>query len=78
MGRRTGGACASTARFVICHAYDGYTTNLPLAEALKPDVLLVHSVDGRPLEVEHGGPCRVVTPQLRPGRAPSGSRDSSC
>lgn len=53
-----------TARFVMCHAYDGYTTNLPLAEALKPDVLLVHSFDGRPLEVEHGGPCRVVTPQL--------------
>lgn len=53
-----------TARFVMCHAYDGYTTNLPLAEALKPDVLLVHSFDGRPLEAEHGGPCRVVTPQL--------------
>ncbi|MBK7075430.1 MAG: sulfite oxidase-like oxidoreductase [Myxococcales bacterium] len=53
-----------TARFVMCHAYDGYTTNLPLAEALKPDVLLVHTFDGAPLEVEHGGPCRVITPQL--------------
>lgn len=53
-----------TARFVMCHAYDGYTTNLPLAEALKPDVLLAHTFDGRPLEAEHGGPCRVVTPQL--------------
>ena len=53
-----------TARFVMCHAYDGYTTNLPLAEALKPDVLLVHTFDGRPLETAHGGPCRSVTPQL--------------
>jgi DMSO/TMAO reductase YedYZ molybdopterin-dependent catalytic subunit len=53
-----------TARFVMCHAYDGYTTNLPLAEALKADVLLVHTVDGRPLEAEHGGPCRIITPQL--------------
>lgn len=53
-----------TAAFVMCHAYDGYTTNLPLAEALKPDVLLAHTFDGRPLEPEHGGPCRVVTPQL--------------
>ena len=53
-----------TARAVMCHAYDGYTTNLPLAEALKPDVLLVHTFDGRPLEAEHGGPCRIVTPQL--------------
>lgn len=52
------------ARFVMCHAFDGYTVNLPLAEALKPDVLLVHTVDGAPLPVEHGGPCRVITPQL--------------
>jgi DMSO/TMAO reductase YedYZ molybdopterin-dependent catalytic subunit len=52
------------ARFVMCHAYDSYTTNLPLAEALKPDVLLVHTADGAPLPAEHGGPVRVITPQL--------------
>jgi DMSO/TMAO reductase YedYZ molybdopterin-dependent catalytic subunit len=55
---------ADAARFVLCHAFDGYTTNLPLAEALKADVLLVHTVNGQPLPVEHGGPCRVITPQL--------------
>jgi DMSO/TMAO reductase YedYZ molybdopterin-dependent catalytic subunit len=49
---------------VMCYAYDGYTTNLPMAEALSPDVLLAHTFDGRPLDLEHGGPCRVVTPQL--------------
>ena len=54
----------AAARFVMFHAYDRYTTNLPLAEALKPDVLLVHTVDGAPLERDHGGPCRVITPQL--------------
>ena len=43
---------------------DGYTTNLPLAEALKDDVLLVHTVDGEPLPREHGGPVRMITPQL--------------
>ena len=52
------------ATHVLEHAEYGYTTNLPLAEALKPDVLLVHTFDGAPLEVEHGGPCRVITPQL--------------
>jgi DMSO/TMAO reductase YedYZ molybdopterin-dependent catalytic subunit len=52
------------ATHVLCHAYDGYTTNLPLEEALKPDVLLVHTVDGEPLPREHGGPVRVITPQL--------------
>jgi DMSO/TMAO reductase YedYZ molybdopterin-dependent catalytic subunit len=54
----------AAARFLLCHASDGYTVNLPLAEALKPDVLLVHTADGAPLPVEHGGPCRVITPQL--------------
>jgi DMSO/TMAO reductase YedYZ molybdopterin-dependent catalytic subunit len=52
------------ARFVLCHAHDGYTTNLPLEEALKDDVLLAHSVGGEPLTREHGGPVRMVTPQL--------------
>lgn len=52
------------ATHVLLHAHDGYTTNLPLEEALKDDVLLAHTVDGAPLSTEHGGPCRVVTPQL--------------
>ena len=41
-----------------------YTTNLSLEEAMKPDVLLVHTVEGGPLPPEHGGPCRMITPQL--------------
>lgn len=52
------------ATHLMAHAADGYSTNLPLAEALKPDVLVVHAVDGEPLAPEHGGPVRVVTPQL--------------
>lgn len=52
------------AEHLMCYAFDGYTTNLPLVEALKPDVLLVHHADGAPLEVEHGGPLRMITPQL--------------
>jgi DMSO/TMAO reductase YedYZ molybdopterin-dependent catalytic subunit len=52
------------AEFVLCHAHDSYTTNLSLAEALKDDVLLVHGADGQPLPREHGGPVRLITPQL--------------
>ena len=59
------------ARVVFCTAYDKmpgthipYTTNLPLAKALAPDVLLVHSWEGAPLPREHGGPCRIITPRL--------------
>ena len=52
------------ATHLMTHAYDGYSTNLPLEEALKDDVLLVHTAEGKPLPVEHGGPVRVITPQL--------------
>ncbi|MCF0070793.1 molybdopterin-dependent oxidoreductase [Dyadobacter sp. CY261] len=54
----------STATHVLCHGYDKYTTNLSLEEALKEDVLLVHTADGKPLEKDHGGPVRMITPQL--------------
>lgn len=52
------------AAHVLCQGHDGYSTNLPLAEALKDDVLLVHGVDDGPLPREHGGPVRMITPQL--------------
>ncbi len=55
---------APEATHVMTHAYDGYSTNLPIEEAIKEDVLLVVGVDGRPLPREHGGPVRVVVPQL--------------
>jgi len=55
---------ASGATHVMTHAYDGYSANLPLEEALKPDVLLVHTVEGKPIPAERGGPARVVVPQL--------------
>ena len=59
------------AQFVLCTgsdfmpgSYIPYTTNLPLARAVDDDVLLVHTWEGRPLPVEHGGPCRLITPKL--------------
>jgi len=52
------------ATHLMTYAADGYSANLPLEEALKPDVLLVHTVDGAPLTASHGGPVRVVVPQL--------------
>ena len=52
------------ASHLLIHGYDGYTTNVSLEEALKDDVLLVHTVDGEPLPIEHGGPVRMITPQL--------------
>jgi DMSO/TMAO reductase YedYZ molybdopterin-dependent catalytic subunit len=52
------------ARFVLIQSYDTYTTSLPLAEFAVPDALLATHWEGEPLTVEHGGPLRVVVPQL--------------
>ena len=47
---------------VIFGAMDGHTTNLPLAECTRQEVLFVSEFDGDPLPSDHGGPLRVVTP----------------
>ena len=52
------------ARFVLVQSYDTYTTNLPLDEFTVSDALLATHWEGEPLTVEHGGPLRVVVPQL--------------
>ena len=51
------------ARFVTLHGADGYTTNLPLEALLDDDVILAHSVFGKPLAPDHGGPVRLVVPK---------------
>ncbi len=52
------------ARFVVLRGYDGYTTNLPLADFAAENAILAHSWEGRPLTPEHGGPVRLVVPHL--------------
>ncbi|MDB5372947.1 MAG: Oxidoreductase molybdopterin binding protein [Belnapia sp.] len=58
------------ARFVGFTSYDGYTTNVPLAEFLEEDVLLAHSWEGAPITRQHGGPVRVVLPRLYLWKSP--------
>ena len=50
------------AKYVTAHCYDGYTTNLLLADLLRDDALFAHMLDGSPLPPEHGGPMRLVVP----------------
>ncbi len=52
------------AGFVLFTSSDRYTTNLPVAALFAQDALLATSLDGEALSVRHGGPVRVVIPQL--------------
>ncbi|MCC6588943.1 MAG: sulfite oxidase-like oxidoreductase [Bryobacterales bacterium] len=59
------GGMMSSAQFVLAHGYDyGWTTNLPLEDFMAEDALIACSHDGEPLELEHGGPVRLIVPQL--------------
>ncbi|QSG02253.1 sulfite oxidase-like oxidoreductase [Natranaeroarchaeum sulfidigenes] len=50
------------ASHVLFYALDDYTTNLPLEDCLRPEVLFAYEFDGESLPEDHGGPLRVVTP----------------
>jgi DMSO/TMAO reductase YedYZ molybdopterin-dependent catalytic subunit len=52
------------AAFVLVHAEQGYTANVPLADLDRDDVLLATHHDGDPLTADHGYPVRLVVPHL--------------
>ncbi|MFC7157402.1 sulfite oxidase-like oxidoreductase [Halomarina halobia] len=47
---------------VVFRSLDGYSTDLPLEECMREEVLFTWELDGQPLPSDHGGPLRVVTP----------------
>jgi DMSO/TMAO reductase YedYZ molybdopterin-dependent catalytic subunit len=52
------------ARYAMVHAEYGFTTNLPLADLDRDDVLFADKHDGKPLTPDHGWPLRLVVPHL--------------
>jgi len=54
-----------TARHVIFEAIPGgYTSNVPIKEALAPQNLIAHKYEGSPLARAHGAPVRALIPDL--------------
>jgi len=47
----------------MLYSGEGYTTSLPLEVLMDDDVLLAHSLDGKPLPEDHGGPLRLIVPK---------------
>lgn len=51
-----------SARFVIFEAHAGYTSNIPISEAGKQNVILAHRFFGKALPRAHGAPVRALVP----------------
>jgi DMSO/TMAO reductase YedYZ molybdopterin-dependent catalytic subunit len=52
------------AAYVLVHAEQGFTANLPLADLDRDEVLLATHHDGEPLTADHGYPLRLIVPHL--------------
>ena len=51
-----------SARYVIAHAEQGFTANLPLGALEDEEALIAYEADGEPLTPEHGWPLRLMAP----------------
>ncbi len=51
-----------SARFVIAHAEQGFTSNMPLGAIEDEHALIAYEADGEPLTPDHGRPLRLVVP----------------
>jgi DMSO/TMAO reductase YedYZ molybdopterin-dependent catalytic subunit len=51
-----------TARFVVAHAEQGFTANVPVEAIEADDAMLAYEADGEALTPDHGYPLRLVVP----------------
>jgi DMSO/TMAO reductase YedYZ molybdopterin-dependent catalytic subunit len=51
-----------TARFVVAHAEQGFTANVPISYLEDENALLAYEADGEELTPDHGWPLRLVIP----------------
>jgi DMSO/TMAO reductase YedYZ molybdopterin-dependent catalytic subunit len=52
-----------SARYIVAHAEQDFTANVPLAALEDEESLLAYEADGEPLTPEHGWPLRLVIPK---------------
>jgi DMSO/TMAO reductase YedYZ molybdopterin-dependent catalytic subunit len=51
-----------SARFVIAHAEQGFTSNMPIGAIEDENALIAYEADGDPLTPDHGWPVRLLVP----------------
>ncbi len=51
-----------SARYVVAHAEQGFTSNIPLEALEAADALVAYEADDEPLTPDHGWPLRLVVP----------------
>jgi len=54
----------ANAAYVLVHAEQGFTANIPLSDLDREEVLLATHHDGEPLAPDHGYPLRLIVPHL--------------
>jgi len=55
---------APPAAYLLAESYDGYDTNLPVADLIGGRAMIATRYAGAPLPAEHGGPARLLVPHL--------------
>jgi len=55
---------STDAAFALFRSYGGYTTNVPIGDLRNKQAWVAFRFGGNDLTAEHGGPARVLIPQL--------------
>jgi len=50
--------------YALAHSYDGYSTNVPVADLVGGKAMVATHYEGQPLARDHGGPARLLVPHL--------------
>jgi len=50
--------------YALAHSYDGYSTNVPVADLIGGKAMIATDYEGKPLMADHGGPARLLVPHL--------------
>jgi DMSO/TMAO reductase YedYZ molybdopterin-dependent catalytic subunit len=50
--------------YLLAQSYDGYDTNVPVADLVGGRAMIATRYAGQPLPAEHGGPARLLVPHL--------------